>query len=238
MSLLGRIFRRDQTTVATVSQQTTSEIAPEQEGVPLGLKGAPLMTVTEAAREQVRRIVQTLDPAVDTIRLTAQGRGRYSMSVEPTGRPGLDDTVLPYQGFRLLIDPLSLPHLEGATMDWRETFGGGGFDFTPPPAHRQSRQARVAPPEGPDGEVWRQISAALDEEVNPQVASHGGYIDLIDVRGSTAYVEMGGGCQGCSMSKATLKQGVEKAIFRRVPQITSVLDVTDHAGGTNPYYKG
>ncbi len=81
------------------------------------------------------------------------------------------------------------------------------------------------------------IETVLRDEVNPSVAGHGGHITLLDVRGGTAYIRLEGGCQGCGMAGVTLKQGVETAIKRVAPNITSVLDVTDHAGGENPYYR-
>ena len=81
------------------------------------------------------------------------------------------------------------------------------------------------------------IETVLAEQVNPAVASHGGHITLIDVQGGTAYIRLEGGCQGCGMANVTLKQGVETAIKQAVPSISTVLDVTDHAGGTNPYYQ-
>ncbi len=87
--------------------------------------------------------------------------------------------------------------------------------------------------ETPEGEAIRRI---LDEQVNPAVASHGGHIALVDVQDDTVYIRLEGGCQGCGMADVTLKQGVETAIRREVPTIVNVLDVTDHAGGTNPYY--
>jgi Fe-S cluster biogenesis protein NfuA len=82
------------------------------------------------------------------------------------------------------------------------------------------------------------IRILLETRINPAIAAHGGYINLIDIQEDTAYVEMAGGCQGCGMADATLKQGVEVEIKRAVPAIAQVLDVTDHAGGTNPYYTG
>ena len=82
------------------------------------------------------------------------------------------------------------------------------------------------------------IKILLETRINPAIAAHGGYINLIDVQQDIAYVEMAGGCQGCGMADATLKQGVEVEIKRAVPAIAQVLDVTDHAGGTNPYYTG
>ena len=82
------------------------------------------------------------------------------------------------------------------------------------------------------------IRILLETRINPAIAAHGGYINLIDIREDTAFVEMAGGCQGCGMADATLKQGVEVEIKKSVPSISQVLDVTDHAGGTNPYYVG
>lgn len=93
------------------------------------------------------------------------------------------------------------------------------------------------PETGLDSEEGKAIQQLLDEHINPQVASHGGHIDLVDVQKDTAYIRMGGGCQGCGMANVTLKQGVAKAIQAQIPTITNVLDVTDHGGGTNPYYQ-
>jgi len=81
------------------------------------------------------------------------------------------------------------------------------------------------------------VQRVLDERINPAIAAHGGYISLIDVEGDRAYIRLEGGCQGCGMADVTLKQGVEVEILREVPAITAVLDVTDHASGTNPFYQ-
>ena len=81
------------------------------------------------------------------------------------------------------------------------------------------------------------IQDLLESSINPSVASHGGHISLIDVDGARAYIRMEGGCQGCGMADVTLKQGVQVEIQKVVPTIREVLDVTDHAGGTNPYYQ-
>ena len=89
--------------------------------------------------------------------------------------------------------------------------------------------------ETPKGQAVREV---LDNRINPAVAAHGGHISLIDVRGPRVFLRLEGGCQGCAMSTATLKQGVEAEIKRVAPDITEILDVTDHAAGTNPYYQG
>ncbi len=86
-------------------------------------------------------------------------------------------------------------------------------------------------------ELSKEIQLVLDEEVNPMVKSHGGVISVQAVHGSTLFIHMGGGCQGCAMSTATLKQGVEGVVMGRFPQIEQILDSTDHAAGTNPYFK-
>jgi Fe-S cluster biogenesis protein NfuA len=81
------------------------------------------------------------------------------------------------------------------------------------------------------------IQRLLNERINPSVASHGGHISLVDVKEDIAYIRLEGGCQGCGMADVTLKQGVEIEIRQAVPTIKAVLDTTDHAGGTNPYYQ-
>ncbi|WP_169567140.1 NifU family protein [Sneathiella limimaris] len=81
------------------------------------------------------------------------------------------------------------------------------------------------------------IRDLLQERINPSIAAHGGHITLVDVQEEKAFVRLEGGCQGCGMADVTLKQGVAKEIMTMVPKIKEVLDVTDHAGGTNPYYQ-
>jgi len=80
------------------------------------------------------------------------------------------------------------------------------------------------------------IQKLLDERINPAVAGHGGYVSLVDIQGDRAFIQLKGGCQGCGMADVTLKQGIEVEIKQAVPAIAEVLDVTDHANGTNPYY--
>ena len=84
----------------------------------------------------------------------------------------------------------------------------------------------------------QKIQKLLDEQINPSVASHGGQINVVDYVNRVVYISMSGGCQGCASSAATLKGGVEQAIFGAFPKVREVLDVTDHESGTNPYYLG
>lgn len=106
-----------------------------------------------------------------------------------------------------------------------------------PEVERVIDEVDATPKPGLQTEAGIEVQRVLDEQINPSVASHGGHIALVDVQGDTAYIRLEGGCQGCGMANVTLKQGVEVAIKRSVPSINEVLDTTDHAGGTNPYFQ-
>ena len=74
-------------------------------------------------------------------------------------------------------------------------------------------------------------------EVNPSIASHGGHFTLLEIKDNDVYVELGGGCQGCSMANVTLRQGVESRLRELLPEMNALIDTTDHASGKNPYYQ-
>jgi Fe-S cluster biogenesis protein NfuA len=111
----------------------------------------------------------------------------------------------------------------------------------PPPAAPAPSAAVLASEVSEDSEAEAalrdRVNTIIQEQINPAVASHGGYIDLLDVQGSRVFIHMGGGCQGCSMSAATLKHGVETTLRTEIPEITEILDTTDHASGANPYFQ-
>ena len=88
-----------------------------------------------------------------------------------------------------------------------------------------------------EDELRQRVQKIFDEQINPAVAMHGGFITLIDVKGKTVYVEMGGGCQGCGAANMTLKAGVEAILVEEIPEIEEVVDTTDHAFGDSPYFK-
>ena len=98
------------------------------------------------------------------------------------------------------------------------------------------------PPDIPEGDMLppdvlrEKIQRVLDEQINPGVASHGGYVELLDITDNNVFLRMGGGCQGCGAADVTLKMGVEKLLREEVPQIQNVFDTTDHGAGSNPYY--
>jgi len=84
--------------------------------------------------------------------------------------------------------------------------------------------------------IREQIEELFEKEINPAIASHGGRVELAEVDGTKVYVRLGGGCQGCASANVTLKHGIEKAIKSIIPEVTEVLDATDHEAGVNPYY--
>lgn len=88
----------------------------------------------------------------------------------------------------------------------------------------------------PTEELKKKVQEVLDSQINPSVASHGGHVDLVAVENNNVYIRMGGGCQGCGAANMTLKMGIERMIRDAVPNIGQVLDATDHASGSNPYY--
>ncbi len=107
-------------------------------------------------------------------------------------------------------------------------------------AHIRSGEPAVSkdyqPQRLPDSVLTGRIQAIFDTEVNPAIAAHGGVVSLLDVKNGNVFIKMGGGCQGCGMADVTLRQGIEKAIRSQIPEVEEILDTTDHASGTNPFY--
>jgi len=85
-------------------------------------------------------------------------------------------------------------------------------------------------------EIRMRVQQVLDEMINPGVAAHGGFVELLDIQDDNVFIRMGGGCQGCGAADVTLKMGIERLIRENVPQVREILDTTDHASGTNPFY--
>lgn len=84
--------------------------------------------------------------------------------------------------------------------------------------------------------MLHQIEKVLDEQIRPALGSHGGDIEIVDFDNKKLFVKLTGGCQGCSSSTATLKDGIEKLLIGKFPEyIEELVDVTDHAMGENPY---
>jgi Fe-S cluster biogenesis protein NfuA len=109
--------------------------------------------------------------------------------------------------------------------------------FSDVAAPQTSRPAAASPASPEEDALRLRIQEVIDRDINPAVADHGGVITLLDVKDTRVFIHMGGGCQGCAMSTATLKQGVETMLRAQVPEISEILDTTDHAAGENPYFQ-
>lgn len=88
-----------------------------------------------------------------------------------------------------------------------------------------------------ESEIRKKVQDLFDSEINPALGSHGGWVELVEVKGTSVYVKLGGGCQGCGSAKMTLKMGIEKVIREKIPEVGEILDATDHSAGSKPYYQ-
>ena len=147
-------------------------------------------------------------------------------------RPGEEqegDIAVEYEGFRAWFEGRSEPYLEDAQVDYQEDQMGGQLTIKAP-------NARV-PKVGPDAPIEDRINYVLYNEINPGLAAHGGVVSLVEVTPEKqAVLQFGGGCQGCSAVDITLKSSVEGTLLEQVPELTGVLDHTDHSFTENAYY--
>lgn len=196
-----------------------------------------LLTVTDAARTRVLE-VRAGEPEATTLALWLEVSGvsgtafTYDMYFRRTDDAGEGDVVQHGDDLSIVVPSEHVDKIRGSTLD----LSGGGMVL-------QNPNSPVIEPMGPmpdldlDDPVVAQVIEILAVQINPQIAAHGGYAELVAVENSIAYLRMGGGCQGCGLAAATMSQGIEVAILDAVAEITEVVDVTDHAGGTNPYYE-
>jgi len=192
-----------------------------------GSNNGQLIQLTPIAKERVKSIIDSEDLEVEGLRVSITGRTsntfEYSLGLEVELHP--DDVVIDLGDLKVLVDSQSMDSLKGSIIDYVEDLNASGF--------------RVDNPNQPtwDDSRAQKIQELIDTRINPSVASHGGNIQLLDVTEDSVYVHMGGGCQGCGQASATLKQGVQTMIQEEFPEIVNVIDTTDHAAGTNPYYQ-
>ena len=186
----------------------------------------PLLSVTEAAQEKIHAVIEAEEVEVEGLRISIQGKTatafQYSLGLATEAET--DDIVVECENFNVLVDAKSAPDLKGAIIDYVDDLNASGFNI-----------------ENPNAPTWddpkaQKIQELIDERINPAVAAHGGQIELLNVDDDSIYIHMGGGCQGCGMANVTLKHGIEAMIQEVFPEIKHVIDTTDHASGTNPYY--
>ena len=191
------------------------------------------------------REAMSQEPDPDRLALWLEVRGVqhakfvYDLYFQAAADAAEEDWVVDDGEITVVVPEPSVDRLRGARLEWSSE-GEGGLVLVNPNAPEPEELGVPAEvmAAGLDGPLGSRVRAVLDQAVNPSIASHGGRADLvaIDESGGVAYLRLSGGCQGCAMSRMTLTQGIEAALREEVPDLTRVVDVTDHAGGDNPYY--
>jgi len=196
-----------------------------------------MLTFTDRARDVVRSFLDQSGGELAALRISVDGGSpvapRFELSLVSMEERHGDEREVEGPGFPILVREAEAARLEGATVDFVERVNESGFEVRP----AGGPGARKAPSEAPTGEIADRVRQVLDTQVNPAIAGHGGMISLVSVEDTEIYVEMSGGCQGCALSRMTLRQGVERMLRQAVPELTAVHDVTDHASGVNPFYQ-
>jgi Fe/S biogenesis protein NfuA len=197
-----------------------------------------ILMVTDGARATVFDIRSREDDAEGLgLRVEVTGASgvdyTYDLSLEPVADAAEDDWLYSHDGLTVIIPANSVDAMRGATLDLPSVAGQGGLVIRNP--NRPNPLGDLGQLEL-TGDAANKVRVLLAERINPALAAHGGFAELVGVEGSTAYVTMGGGCQGCSMSAATLQEGIQRAILEAIPEVTDVIDATDHQQGENPYY--
>lgn len=196
--------------------------------------------------------VTVSEPALEKIlglRAGEQDADQLALRIEVTGVHGVDYTYdlafevldeadtddVPFdvgEGLTVLVPERDISKLAGATLDLPSSGNQPGLVLRNPnrPDLGPSAQLDLS------GTVEEQINEVLLKRINPSIAAHGGFAELVRVEGSTALVRLGGGCQGCGMANATVTAGIEKTLCELVDEIDHVVDITEHDLGDNPYY--
>lgn len=209
-----------------------SPLAPENSNKPVDT----IISITPEAHAQLIKL-RDEEPEKERLGLrlevlaTPGEEFRYDLSFEIVTQAAFSDEVRTIDGLKVIIPLNSFEHVNGATLDYSERQGLIIRNPNKPPAMVVEGLVN-------DDELSARIEAVISVDVNPSLAAHGGFVTFVghDKEG-VAYLTMGGGCHGCSMSKMTMLEGVQTTLIEQVPEVVKVRDLTDHAAGANPFYK-
>ncbi len=196
------------------------------------------ITITPSAQKYLTELLSKQDDEDVAVRIFVENAGTpraeccMAYSYEEDRDKG--DLCLEYETFTTYLDQASVPYLLDAVIDYNADRFGGQLTFRAP----NSKVPQV----GEDATIEERIHYVLQSEINPGLASHGGMVELVELLeeegvGLTAVLKFGGGCQGCSAVDVTLRQGVEVQLKQSIPELTQVVDETDHSQSENAYYK-
>lgn len=193
-----------------------------------------MIEITKSAQEYFGRLIaqQEMDDVGLFLKVLNPGTPMAACDLQfhVAGQSGEKEIEFDYDGFKLFVPENSVRWLEQARIDFEKTDAGGQLTIKAPgikgdkPDDSDSLEAKVS---------W-----VLQSEINPGLASHGGQVSLEQITPENEVIlRFGGGCHGCGMVNVTLQDGIEKTLKEYFPEITAVVDATDHATGSNPYYK-
>jgi Fe/S biogenesis protein NfuA len=203
--------------------------------------GRSVLDVTPAARSVVLD-ARSQEPDADRLALWVEVTGShdnaytYDIYFQVAADASDADTVDGDDELKVVVPQSSIARLAGARLDWSDE-GEGGLVILNPNTPPRTELFADRPAGDLSSEMARQVLAVLEEQVNPSIAMHGGRADLVAVEEDVVYLRLSGGCQGCGLATVTLSQGIEVALRDALPEIVSVVDVTDHASGANPFYE-
>lgn len=200
-----------------------------------------VITITDGALEKVLELRGgEPDPGTLGLRIEVVGVNgmeyAYDLAFEPLSARKDTDVTTHHGDLAVVIPAEDVDKIRGATLDLPSSAAQGGLVLRNP-----NSPSPMAGGGGGDieltGTVDEKVQQLLDQVINPAIAMHGGSTELVAVEGDTAYLRLGGGCQGCGLAQVTLSQGIEQAIYQHLPEITNVVDVTDHSAGEHPYFE-
>lgn len=205
----------------------------------LGTEADLVLAATPQAITKVLEIrASEEDPDLVGLRVEITGFSgvdyQYDLSFEPLADAPDGASVTVQGGLPVIIPADSIDALRGATLDLPTNPAQGGLVIRNPNRPNPLAGLNLEL----EGTVAEKVQALLEQSINPSLAAHGGYASLVGVDDATnnVFVTMGGGCQGCAMSRATLTHGIQAAIKEAIPEVAEVIDATDHTQGENPFY--
>ena len=209
--------------------------APASPLAPAGAVSAPIIEITAEAHAKLLELrAEEADAERLGLRLEIEGVSgdsfRYDLSFDEFTKAAFTDEVRTHDGLKIIIPGDDVEKLRGSTLDYATSTGLVIRNPNKPAARRM--EGLVS-----GDALSAEIEALVATEVNPALAAHGGFVTFVGHDGQgAAYMSMGGGCHGCSMSRATMLDGVQTMLVEQIEAVTRVVDVTDHSTGENPYY--
>ncbi|BCB62326.1 MULTISPECIES: Fe-S biogenesis protein NfuA [Halomonadaceae] len=195
---------------------------------------APGIDITDSAQTYLAELLEKQNVEGIAVRIFITQPGTpYAETCLAYCRPGEEeptDVKLELEKINVFLDKNSLAFLEEAVVDFNADRMGGQLTIKAPNAKMPKVNA--------DSPLEDRINYTLYSEINPGLAAHGGEIKLVELTDDkVAILAFGGGCQGCAAVDLTLKDGVEKTLMERIPELAGIRDVTDHTDTTNAYYR-